>query len=239
MKRSFKILVLALAFLAGSFSLVFSHMLWIEKLNGEYKVFWGHAGKVEHYDPKRVKMIKAFDKKEKELKIEKKVVDNFLILASNKKPSLMLAFMDGVYLVTTPEGKKRMDKIEAQKQGLQVVESFYVIQATKAVFSDSSVLKKPLKILKLDPVFVEGPFDKKDTVIVKVFYEGKSAEGVTIFNAFHKELAKTDSQGLAKLSVEELKMKEGHYALVAFYKVKISDPKADYLWLITSLTWQK
>ena len=42
-----------------------------------------------------------------------------------------------------------------------------------------------------------------------------------------------------EVKVKDLKMKEGYYALMCFYKVKISDPKADYLWLITSLTWQR
>jgi len=76
-------------------------------------------------------------------------------------------------------------------------------------------------------------------MVVKILYEGKPAEGAVILNHFHKELAKTDAEGMARVKVEELKMKEGYYVLVCFYKVKISDPKADYLWLITSLTWQK
>ncbi|HCE80162.1 MAG TPA: hypothetical protein DEQ05_05220, partial [Thermodesulfobacterium commune] len=82
-------------------------------------------------------------------------------------------------------------------------------------------------------------YERKDEVVIKVLYEGKPAEGVTIFNPFHKELAKTDTNGIARIRVEDLKMKENYYALVCFYKLKISDPKADYLWLITSLTWQR
>jgi len=216
----------------------FSHMLWIEETEGKFKIFWGHAGKVDTYDLERIKEIKAFDEKGKFIKLKKEVVDSQLVLSSEKKPSVILASMEGVYLVTTPEGKKRIDKIEAQKQGLQVIDSFYALQATKAIFADSTLLKKPSG-LKLDPVFVETPYKGKDEVVIKVLYEGKPAEDVTIFNPFHKELAKTDAKGMAKIKLEELKMKEGYYALVCFYKVKISDPRADYLWLITSLTWQK
>jgi nickel transport protein len=131
-----------------------------------------------------------------------------------------------------------MDKTEAQKQGLQVIESFYVLQSTKAIFEDSELLKKPLG-LTLDPIFVETPYKGKDEVVVRVLHEGKPAEGVIIFNPYHRELAKTDTKGMARIKVEDLKMKEGYYALVCFYKVKISDPKAEYLWLITSLTWQR
>jgi len=216
----------------------FCHMLWIEKTDEIFKVFWGHAGKVESYNPENIKEFKAFDKKGKSLQFEKKVIDNFLVLSGYKKPSLILASMKGVYLITTTEGRKRMDKIEAQKQWLQIVESFYVLKATKAIFADSSILKKPLG-LKLDPIFVETPYEGKDELAIKVLYEGKPAEGVTIFNPFHKELAKTDTKGMARIKVEELKMKEGYYALVCFYKIKTSGPKADYFWLITSLTWQK
>ncbi|AIH03704.1 MAG: Uncharacterized protein XD42_0621 [Thermodesulfobacterium sp. 37_54] len=216
----------------------FCHMLWIEETDGRFKVLWGHKGKVESYNPAAIKEIKAFDKKGKSVTLKKEIINNQLLLSGKEKPSLILASMDGVYLVTTPEGRKRMDKIEAQKQGLQVVESFYVIQATKAIFTDSSLLKKPLG-LKLEPVFVETPYERKDEVVIKVLYEGKPAEGVTIFNPFHKELAKTDTNGIARIRVEDLKMKENYYALVCFYKLKISDPKADYLWLITSLTWQR
>lgn len=216
----------------------FAHMLWIEKENGKFKIFWGHSGKAESYEPDRIKEVKAFDEKGKMLGLKKEIIDNFIVVSSKKKPSLILASMKGVYLVTTPEGKKRMDKIEAQKQGLQVVESFYAIQATKAVFSDSSILKKSLG-LDLEPIFMESPYLNKNEVVIRVLYKGKPVEGVTIFNPFHKELAKTDAKGVARLEIEDLKMKENYYALVCFYKVKVSDSKADYLWLITSLTWQK
>jgi nickel transport protein len=237
MKRAGLILFLVLiVFLFATMG--FCHMLWIEETNGKFKVFWGHSGKPEFYDPKNIKEIKGFDKRGKSIKLKKEVVDSQLILLAEKKPSLILASMEGVYLVTTPEGKKRMDKTEAQKQGLQVIESFYALQSTKAIFEDSVLLKKPLG-LTLDPIFVETPYKGKDEVAVKVLYEGKPAEGVIIFNPYHRELAKTDTKGMARIKVEDLKMKEGYYALVCFYKVKITDPKAEYLWLITSLTWQR
>ena len=232
---SFGLSVLAMFLFA---TVGFCHMLWIEGTDGKFKVFWGHKGKVDTYDPERIKEIKAFDEKGKFIKLKKEVVDSQLVLSGEEKLSVILASMEGVYLVTTPEGRKRIDKIEAQKQGLQVIESFYALQATKAIFADSTLLKKPLG-LKLDPVLIETPYKVKDEVVIKVLYEGKPAEGVTIFNPFHKELAKTDVKGMAKIRVEELKIKEGYYALVCFYKVKISDPRADYLWFITSLTWQK
>mgnify|MGYP003879738273 CR=1 FL=1 len=216
----------------------FCHMLWIEETNGKFKVFWGHKGKVETYDPERIKKFKAFDKKGKSVKLKKEVVDNQLVLSGEKKPSVILASMEGVYLVTTPEGRKRMDKLEAQKQGLQVVESFYALQATKAIFADSTLLNKPLG-LKLDPVFVKTPYKGKNEIVIKVLYEGRPVKDVIIFNSFHKELAKTDDKGMARIKVEDLNMKEGYYAIVCFYKVKTLDPRADYLWLITSLTWQK
>jgi nickel transport protein len=235
MVKSFVLAILAIFWLIGA---GFCHMLWIEKEDGKFKVFWGHKGEVQAYDPGKIEKIKAFDEKGRYLKLKKEVIENFLVLLSDKKPSLILASMEGVYLVTTPEGRKRMDKIEAQKKGLQVVESFYVLQATKAVFADSAVLKKSVG-LKLEPVFVKSPYEGKDEIVIKVFYDGKPAEGVTILNPYHKELAKTDANGMAKIKVEDLKMKEGYYALVCFYKVRISDPKADYLWCITSLTWQK
>jgi len=213
-------------------------MLWVEEANGKFKVFWGHVGKTETYDPKRIKEIKAFDEKGNLIELKKEVIDGQLILSGAKKPSLILSSMEGVYLVTTPEGKKRMDKLEAQKQGLQVIKSFYALLAGKTFFTDSKLLRKPLG-LRLDPVFVKTPYEGKDEVVVKVLYKGKPAEGVIIFNPFHKELAKTDANGIARVKVSELKMKDGYYALICLYKVKISDPRADYLKLVTSLTWQK
>uniref|UniRef100_A0A7C4JS01 DUF4198 domain-containing protein n=1 Tax=Thermodesulfobacterium geofontis TaxID=1295609 RepID=A0A7C4JS01_9BACT len=238
MKRAGLILIFLVLIMFLFATMGFCHMLWIEETYGKFKVFWGHSGKPAFYDPKNIKEIKGFDKRGKSIKLKKEVVDNQLILSAEKKPSLILASMEGIYLVTTPEGRKRMDKIEAQKQGLQVIESFYALQSTKAIFEDSVLLKKPLG-LTLDPIFVETPYKGKDEVAVKVLYKGKPAEGVIIFNPHHKELAKTDAKGMARTKVEDLKMKEGYYALVCFYKVKISDPKADYLWLITSLTWQE
>lgn len=238
MKEFFKPWVLAILLVFLKFHLGFSHMLWIEEEKGEFKIFWGHKGKVEPYNPERIKEIKVFDERERSLKFNKKTEDKALVLLVNRKPSIIIASMEEVYLVNTSEGRKRMNKIEAQKQGLQVTESFIVIQATKGIFSDTPILKKPLGI-RLEPLFMDNPFEKRDLIEVKILYEGKPVEGVSVLNAFHKELAKTDSQGMVKLKVEDLKLKEGYYTLVTSYKVKISDPKADYIWLITSLTWQK
>lgn len=233
LKRSFLGLIMFLFLVSYGFA----HMLWIERNDGKFEVFWGHVGKVEPI-PEFEKEIKAFDKKGKSLKLKEEAKEGKLILDIEKKPSLIVISMKGVYIVTTPEGKKRMDKIEAQKQGLQVVDSACVFQATKGIFEDSSILRKPLG-LKLEPIFVETPYKGKNKVRVKVLYEHKPAEGVIIFNAFHKELAKTDSKGMVELNLEDLKIKEGYYGFVAFYKVKVNDPKADYYWFMTSLTWQK
>lgn len=238
MNKLLSVLVLSVLTLILYVSSGFCHMLWVEKIDEKFKIFWGHKGKVEPYSPERIREIKVLDEKGKSIKFKKEVVDNFLMFSGEKKTSIILVSMEGVYLINTPEGRKRMDKIEAQKQGLQVVESFYVLQMTKAIFADSPFLKKALG-LNLEPIFMETPYEGKDELVIKVLYEGNPTEGVTIFNPFHKELAKTDAKGIARIKVEELKMKEGYYALVCFYKIKTSDPKVDYLWLITSLTWQK
>lgn len=215
-----------------------AHMLWIEREGEKFLILWGHRGKVETYDQERIAEIKVYDEKGNLLKFERKVTEKGVGVLPVKPPSALIASMKGVYLVNTPEGRKRMDKIEAQKKGLQVIEGFYVVQATKGLFSKNLDFKKPFG-LKLEPVLLDDPFVKRDLKI-RVFYEGKPAEGVLVFDAFHKELGKTDSEGLIRLKKEDLKLKDRYYAVVFSYRVKTTgDPKADYLWMITSLTWQE
>lgn len=215
-----------------------AHMLWIEREGEKFLILWGHRGKIETYDQERLAEIKVYDEKGNLLKFERKLTEKGVSVIPEKLPSALTASMKGVYLVNTPEGRKRMDKIEAQKKGLQVIESFYVVQATKGFFSKTLDFKKLLG-LKLEPVLLDDPFVKRD-LRIKVFYEGKPAEGVLVFDAFHKELGKTDSEGLVRLKKEEVKLKDRYYAVVFSYRVKTTgDPKADYLWMIISLTWQE
>lgn len=240
-KKLLKILTMLVFFISFWMTeIAKAHMLWVEKEGFRFNVLWGHKGKTEFYDKERLAKIGVYDKRGNLIKHEiKETEQGVSILPSNHvSVSMITVSMKGVYLVTTPEGRKRMDKIEAQKQGLQVVESCYVEHSTKGFFSKTANFKKLLG-LKLEPILLDNPFDKRE-IVFKVFYEGNPAEGVLVYDAFHKELGKTGSDGLIKLKKEELRLKERYYAVVFFYKVKtFKDPKADYLWFITSLTWQE
>lgn len=219
------------------FSKAFAHMMWIERVEKDFIVFWGHKGESQPYNPDSIKQVSLFDKKGDILSFERKVQDKNLVLSSQKLPTAIVASMEGVNLVNTPDGRKRMNKKEAEAQGLKVLESFFVTQATKAIFGEGEVLAKPLG-LRLEPIILEGPYGK-EFVTVKVLYEGKAVEGIAINNHSHNEVGKTDSNGIAKLKVEDLKIKDNYYGLVLSYKVKSTEGDVDYLWMITSLTWQK
>ncbi|MEW6067165.1 MAG: DUF4198 domain-containing protein [Nitrospirota bacterium] len=214
----------------------FAHHLWVEKEGNGFKVAWGHPPKIDPYEPDRLKETKAFDRKGKEVKLERKDSKDMVYLSSKEDVSMVTLSFEGGYLVSTPDGKKRLTKREAQKADLQVIDSFYSSQFAKSLFCYSEVLTRPAG-MKFEIVPLKNPFQLKSNEIlpVKVIFDGKPIDGVVVETGSHKEAGRTDEKGIANIQITE----QGLQVILAKYRVLMKDnPDADYLSFTTVLTFE-
>jgi nickel transport protein len=232
MKKSIVLMVVVILLSAQG---VWAHHPWIEKEGDRFEVKWGHPPTAGPYEPGKVKEIKVFDKKGKAVKFERKDAEDKLYIHPEGDVSMVTLFFEGEYIVNTPEGKKKLTKREAQKAGLQVVDSFYYYQFAKSLFAYSDAVTKPIG-MRFEIVPLNNPFTLKDRELlpIKVLFDGKPLEGVTM-KMGTKEVAKTDRDGVANIPFTE----QGLQVILANYKIPTTDnPDADYFSYTTVLTFE-
>jgi nickel transport protein len=232
MKKLILVLVVILLFTQSASA----HHLWIEKEGDRFIVGWGHPPKIDSYEPSRVKEIRAFNKKGKEVTLERKDEKDKVCLSPKGDISMITLSFEGGNLVSTPDGKKRLTKREAQKAGLQVVDSFYSLQFAKSLFGYSHAITKPAG-MKFEIVPLKNPLTLKavEVLPVKVLFDGKPLEGVPIDIGVHKEAGKTSKDGIANIKITGQKMQ----VILAKYRIPDRDnPDADYLSYTTVLTFE-
>lgn len=219
----------------GFISSAFAHHPWVEKEGDRFIVGWGHPPKMDPYEPNRVKDIKAFDLKGREIALTRTDEKDKVYLSSNVDVSMITLSFEAGYRVTTPEGRKRMTKREAQRQGLQVVDSFYALQFAKSIFEWSDNITKPMG-MKFELVPLKNPLSLKQGEILplKVLYKGKPLPGITMQVGHHRDVGKTDKDGVVNIEVpgEDIRV------VVARHRVVSSDLDADFFLYITALTWE-
>lgn len=231
-KKVFSAIVLVLLFTQAAFA----HHLWIEKEGNVFKILWGHPPEINPYDPEKLKEVKAFDNKGKETEVERKNDKEMVYISSKADISMMVVSLEGGYLVTTPDGKKRLTKREAAKAGLQVVDAVYSSQFAKGLFAYSNSIVKPSG-LRFEIVPLKNPYKLKPNEIlpVRIYFDGKPLEGATVEAGNHAEAGKTDKAGNYSLKVPE----KGMQIILAKYRIPTKDnPDADYLSYTAVLTFE-
>jgi nickel transport protein len=214
----------------------FAHHLWIEKENSIFKILWGHPPDVSPYEPEKLKEAKALDTNGKEVSLTRKNDKDMVYFSSKGNVSIIAVSFEGGYLVTTPDGKKRLTKKEAIKSGLQVIDSIYSSHFAKGLFAYTNGITKPVG-LKFEIIPLKNPFILKTGEIlpIKVYFDGAAVEGVTIEINNNKEIIKTDKQGIANVKISE----KGQQFIIAKYRTPIKgNPDADYLSYTTVLTFE-
>lgn len=214
----------------------YAHHLWIEKEGTIFKVLWGHPPEITPYDPKKLKETKAFDLKGKEVALERNNEKNAVYLSTKADISMIVVSLEGGYLVTTPDGKKRLTKREAAKAGLQVIGSVYSSQFAKGLFAYSNSIAKPSG-LRFEIVPLKNPYKLKPNEIlpVRIYFDGKPVEGATVEAGNHAEAGKTDKEGHFSVKVSD----KGMHIVLAKYRIPTKDnPDADYLSFTTVLTME-
>lgn len=236
-----RVILLSLAVLFLMTQSSFAHHAWIEREGEGFNVGWGHPpDKISDIEPGRVKDVKAFDKKGINVPMERRDEVGKVYLSSRKEISMISLSIEGGYLVTTPDGKKRLGKREAEAQGIQIVDAVYSSQYAKSIFGYSDAVAKSAG-MRFEIVPLRNPYKLKtgEALPIKVLFEGKPLKGATITTTTNKkgekgniELGETDKEGLANIPID----RDGMQIILASYRTPTDDPDADYLSFKTVLT---
>ncbi len=230
MKKSICLLVISIFLFSQA---AFAHHAWVEKEGNSFLVAWGHPPKVDPYEPNKVKDIKGFDLNGKETVLKRTDEKERVYLSANTGISMISLSFEGGYLVTTPDGKKRLTKKEAQKAGMQIQDSFFSMQSAKSLFAYSNAADKPVG-LKLEIIPLANPYALKGDGLlpIKVLFEGKPVEGATIEIGNHKEAGKTDKDGIARIQIAG----QGKQVILAKHRLAGDGIDADFISFTTALT---
>ncbi|MFA4911269.1 MAG: DUF4198 domain-containing protein [Desulfobacteria bacterium] len=213
-----------------------AHHPWIEKEGDRFMVAWGHPPKIDPYEPDRIKEIMAFDKKGKEITLKRTDEKDKVYLSAKGDVYMITLSFEGGFLVTTPEGKKRLTKREAQKTGLQLIDSVYSSQYAKSLFGYSDAATKPVG-MRFEIVPLKNPYvlNPEGLLPIKVFFDRKPVEGVIIEINNNKEIVKTNKDGIADIKISE----KGMQSILAKKRIPAKDnADADYLSFTTVLTME-
>ncbi|HAX93131.1 MAG TPA: hypothetical protein DCY25_04135 [Bacteroidales bacterium] len=230
-KNVFSVIVFVLLFTRAAFA----HHLWIEKEGDIFKVLWGHPPETSSYEPEKLKEAKAFDSKGKKVPLARKNGKDGVYLSSKSDVSMIAVTFEGGYLVTTPDGKKRLTKREAVKAGLQIIDSIYSSQYAKGLFVCSESTTKPSG-LQFEIVPLKTPCNLKpnDILTVRIYFDGKPIEGAIVETGNHAEAGKTDKEGQFSIKVSE----KGMHIILAKYRMPTKDNSdADFLSYTTVFSW--
>lgn len=230
-KKLFAIIVLVLLLTQPAFA----HHLWIEKEGDIFKVLWGHPPETNPYEPEKLKEAKAFDSKGKKVPLARKNEKDAMYLSSKSDVSMIVVSFEGGYLVTTPDGKKRLAKREAEKSGLQIIDSVYSTQYAKGLFVCSESIAKPSG-LQFEIVPLKNPCKAKpnEMLPLRIYFDGKPLEGAIVETGNHAEAGRTDKDGNFSIKVSEKSMQ----IILAKYRIPTKDnPDADFLSYTTVLSW--
>jgi nickel transport protein len=235
MKKSMlKLTVVVISFLLTQSA--FAHHLWIEKDGGLYKVLWGHPPETSPYEPEKLKEAKAFDSMGREVSLARKNEKDVVYLSAKSDISMIFVSFEGGYLVTTPDGKKRVTKREAEKKGLQIIDSVYSTQYAKGVFLCSENTTRASG-LKFEIVPLKNPCKMKPNEMVpfRIYFDGKPLEGATVETGNHAEAGTSGKDGIFNVKIT----KKGMHIILAKYRIPVKDNlDTDYLSYTTVLTFE-
>lgn len=223
--------IVSLLFSQGAFA----HHLWIEKEGTLFKVLWGHPPESTPYEAEKLKEIKVFDSDGKEAPLTRKNEKDGVYLSAKEDVSMIAVSFEGGYLVTTPDGKKKVTKREAERKGLQIIDSVYSTQYAKGLFECSENITKESG-LKFEIVPLRKPCRAKpgETIPLRIYFDGKPVEGATVETGNHAGTGKSSQAGIFNFKVTE----KGMHIILAKHRLPVKDnPDTNYLSYTTVLTF--
>jgi nickel transport protein len=213
----------------------FAHHLWVAEDEAGFFVARGHApDKVEAYNPFAVKEVRAYDRNGNQVPVTKKDMKNRVSLKTGSDVSMITAKCDWGYRVNTTDGKKMMNRHQAEKAGLQIVSSFFSTQYTKSLFKDGGYVTKAVG-LEFEIIPRKNPFKTVhgDTLPVQINFQGTPLANVSVFSGAGQEL-KSDDKGIVNVPLS----KKGIQIIWASHKVPTKGNKEmDYRQYMTFVSF--
>jgi nickel transport protein len=191
--------VLATA-LTGFASNAFAHTVWlepVEKSATDYRVlFGGHAGKLEKYDPQKLKSVEATDKQGKKLTVTQQVSADGIRLHVDGTPALIaMHFDNGIHSrpAAGPSVEKPMNEVPDATRATYAVKYSKIIVDWSA--RTTKAIRQPFEVVPLDAT----PPAQGKPMRVQVLHEGKPVSGVKLGRGEEGTAQDpvTDAQGIA------------------------------------------
>ena len=169
------------AMLACCASSAMAHTVWLEAVPNaaaDYQVlFGGHAGKLESYQPEKIKTIDAVDQQGKKLRVKQDVTADGVRLRVDGSPALIsMHFDNGVHTrgATGPSVEKPMNEVPGATRAT------YAVKYHKTVVEWSPLVTKPLgQPFEVVPLSAQQPAADQP-FRVRVLQDGKPMAGVKL-----------------------------------------------------------
>lgn len=207
-----------------------AHDAWVVHGDGPvYPIQYGHKEPMA-YAPQKVKAVKAFDAKGREVAVELKREDKGVAAQPASLPAMLTVFFDNGYFVKVDGKSRNVGKREAPSG----TESSHPLKWGKTILQWTPSSFEPVgQQLEIVPVAFEGQPRAAAPISVRVLLDGKPLAGATVTSDGGDQSVKTDVKGLATL-----KPVKGVQRLTAEHRMPLAgDPDADTLALNASLVF--
>lgn len=175
-----------------------AHTVWLSPAAGEagsWRVlFGGHAGKLESYQPDKLKAVKALDAAGRPLKVSRSAGTDGVRLSIAGQPSLILADYDnGVHTRRSdgPSVAKPMNEVPT------AISATWAVKHHKTIAAWTPIVTKPAgQPFEVVPLSAAQP-RAGQPMKVRVLIDGKPAAGIKVSRDEDGEGPVTDAQGVA------------------------------------------
>jgi len=177
-----------------------AHTVWLEAVphkQGDFLVmFGGHAGKLEIYQPEKIKQIEAVDRQGKKLSVKRDVTGDGVRLQVAGSPALIsMHFDNGIHSrpPTGPSVQKPMNEVPGATRATYAVKYHKTVVDWAPLVTD--ILGQPFEVVPLSAQqpMADQPFR------VRVLQDGKPVAGVKLGRGEEGTAADpvTDAEGIA------------------------------------------
>lgn len=156
-----------------------AHNVWLQSdADGGYAVqFGGHAGKLEAFDPAKLKSVQAFDRRGRSIDVAITPQANGVRVVPARQAAVLAAHFDNGFFSRVGEGpmvERPMNDNPGATSGV------HAVKFHKTIIQWGAVARKPLgQRLEIVPLSHETPHAGQP-MRVQVLFEGKPTEGIRL-----------------------------------------------------------
>ncbi|WP_020656461.1 DUF4198 domain-containing protein [Massilia niastensis] len=206
-----------------------AHDAWTETRGAGYAVVFGHDGKLEEYDPAKVKQLAAVTGSGAPLKVAQAAGSSGVTFTLAGKPALVTLNYDNGFWTKTTDGQKNLPKNEVPG----AISASHALKFGKTVYAwGPAAIKAQGQDLEIVPLSAKAPVAGKP-VEVQVMWQGKPLAGAKITRVIGgpEISALTDASGKASLATVT-----GKQVLSVSHKQDLpNDPRAEVLSMSANL----